>query len=135
MVSEEIKSKITEIAQEHRLDMVVLFGSAARETIHANSDIDIAVLSKKTTDTSLLTEEIGNIFQRNDVDVADISHASSYLMRAVAEDGVVIFESRKDFFEGWKVYARNVWFDTARLRARQKHALKSWARNYETKNA
>jgi predicted nucleotidyltransferase len=135
MISEEIKSKIAEIAKKHELDLVVLFGSTARETTHAGSDIDIAVLSKKAADVSLLTEEIGNVFQRNDVEVVNLSGASPFLMRAVAEDGVAIFESRKDFFTEWKVFARNVWFDSAWLRAKQKNALKSWARDYKLKSA
>lgn len=135
MITEKMRLKIAKIAKKHRLDLVVLFGSSARGTNRALSDIDIAVFSKKSADISLVAEEIASAIGRNDVEVADLSHASSYLMRAVAEDGVLLFESRKDFFEEWKIYARNVWFDTARLRARQKHALKSWARNYETKNA
>ncbi|OHA25963.1 MAG: hypothetical protein A3C06_01930 [Candidatus Taylorbacteria bacterium RIFCSPHIGHO2_02_FULL_46_13] len=135
MFAEEMKLKIAEIAEKHGLDLVVLFGSSARGTHRAGSDIDIAVFSKHLADISLVAEEIASAIGRNDVEVADLSHASSYLMRAVAEDGIVLFESQNDFFEEWKIYARNVWFDTARLRARQKHALKSWARNYETKNA
>lgn len=114
--------------------MVVLFGSMARETSHKGSDIDIAVLSKKALNVSLLTEEVGNIFGRNDVEVANLSGVSPFLMRAVAEDGIAIFESRKDFFAEWKIFARNVWFDSAWLRAKQKSKLKSWARDYKLKS-
>ena len=135
MIDSLVKKKIEKIAKAHGLNLVVLFGSTARGTERRASDIDIAVLSSKMPNISLITEEIGDCFGRHDVEVADLSGATPFLMRAVAEDGVVLYESRKDFFTEWKIYARNVWFDTAWLRARQKQSLKSWAANYETKNA
>lgn len=135
MIDVAIQAKIENIAVARGLDLVVLFGSTARGTEHRASDIDIAVFARKPTSISLVAEEIGDCFGRNDVEVADLSGASPFLMRAVAEDGIALYESKRDFFAEWKVYARNVWFDTAWLRARQKRSLKSWARDYEIKNA
>lgn len=126
--------KIEGVAKAYGLDLMVLFGSTARGAEHATSDIDIAVFSSESPNTSLVAEEIGNCLKRNDVEVVDLSGASPFLMRAVAEDGIVLYESKKDFFEQWKIYARNVWFDTAWIRTRQKQSLKSWAINYQTKN-
>jgi predicted nucleotidyltransferase len=134
MINSSMKVKIGRVAKVRGLELVVLFGSNARGTEHATSDIDIAVFASNSPNISLLAEEIGDCLGRNDVEVADLSGASPFLMRAVAEDGIVLYESKKNFFEKWKIYARNIWFDTAWLRARQRKSLKSWAINYETKN-
>ena len=129
MIDKTTQAKIRKIAKKRWLDLVLVFGSTARGTTHASSDIDLAVLSHKPGELSIVAEEFGNVLKRNDVEVTDLAHASPYLMRAVAEDGALIFESKKDFFTEWKIHARNVWFDTAWFRARQKRALQLWARN------
>lgn len=127
MIGEEQQQKITEIAKKRRLSLVVLFGSQATGRSNAKSDIDIAVLPRDVSVLSHVTEEIGDVFGRNDVEVADLSVPSPYLWHAVAKEGVLIFEGREGLFSDWKVRAMNVWYDTAPLRARQKAALRSWA--------
>lgn len=130
MIDAKMQERIAGVARKHGVMFAVLFGSAARGTSHHGSDIDIAVFSKKPLPLSVISEEMGTALGENNVEVADLSHASPFLMRAVAEDGTVLFESHQGVFSAWKVYARNVWFDTARLRARQKHSLQSWAKEY-----
>ena len=119
--------KIIEIAKKHGLMLVVLFGSQATGRLHKESDIDIAVLPKESDTVSRVVEDIGNAFGRNDVEVADLSKPSPYLWRAVAKDGILLFESRDGFFSEWKLQAMTLWYDTAPLRLLQKAALRSWA--------
>lgn len=128
MIDNKTKTKITRIAKKYGLDFVALFGSAARNRARSGSDIDIAVLAHTPFDVSRFSEELGVAIGRNDVEVADLSVPSPFLWRAVAEDGVSLFEYRSGSFSLWKLRAQNLWFDTAPLRARQKAALQSWAR-------
>ncbi len=127
MIDEQTKAKIARVAKKNSVDFAVLFGSMARGKQRSGSDVDIAVLSRSPSDFSHLSEEIGDAIGRNDVEVADLSIPAPFLWRAVAEDGVPLFESRSGLFSEWKIRAQNLWFDTAPLRARQKDALRAWA--------
>ncbi|KKW11045.1 MAG: putative nucleotidyltransferase [Parcubacteria group bacterium GW2011_GWA2_49_9] len=127
MIDEEQRRQIGEIAKKHKLSLVVLFGSQATGRVHTKSDIDIAVLSLKAESLSKAAEDIGDVFKRNDVEVADLSVPSPYLWHAVAKEGVLLFEASEGLFSNWKLRAMNLWYDTVPLRARQKAALRSWA--------
>ena len=132
MIGEEKRQKIRELAQKQGLFLVVLFGSQASGRARSTSDIDIAVLPHDSVEISKITEEIGGVFGRNDVEVADLSVPSPYLWHAVAKEGILLFESRKGLFSEWKLRAMNLWYDASPLRFRQKEALRSWA-NAQTK--
>lgn len=135
MVDARTKMKLARVAKKYAPDFVVLFGSAARGKSRAGSDIDLAIFSRRPLDVSRFSEEAGDAVGRNDVEVADLSIPSPFLWRAVAEDGVPLFELRKGRFSEWKLRALNLWFDAAPFRARQKAALKSWARKRRTHHA
>lgn len=130
MIGEEKCGKIKAIAEKYGLSLVVLFGSQATGRAHAKSDIDIAVLPRDTSVLSRATEEIGDIFGRNDVEIADLSVPSPYLWYAVAKEGVLLFEATEGLFSEWKVHAMNVWYDSAWLRAKQTCYLKAWAQEH-----
>ncbi len=127
MIDEQAKANIVRVAKQNKLDFVVLFGSVARGTQRSGSDIDIAVFPQDPSVLSLVSEEIGTALKRNDVEVADLSIPSPYLWRAVARDGILLFEEKQGLFSQWRLRAMNLWFDTAPIRARQKQALHVWA--------
>lgn len=132
MIDEEQKKQIGEIAKRQGLLFVVLFGSHATGRAHAKSDIDVAVLPKEAERISVATEEIGGVLKRNDVEVADLSVSSPYLWRAVARDGILLFEAEQGLFSKWRLRAMNLWYDTAPIRELQKQALRSWANAQKT---
>ena len=53
-IKREIEEYITEIKQICPIEKVVLFGSYAKEAIDKNSDIDLAIFSRKITDENRL---------------------------------------------------------------------------------
>ena len=127
MIDEEVKREMTDIAKKHGLSLVVLFGSQATKRAHAKSDIDIAVLPKESDTLSKAAEDISGAFGRDDVEVADLSIPSPYLWRAVARDGILLFEEEPELFSKWRLRAMNLWYDAAPIRERQKRALRAWA--------
>ena len=127
MIDEIQKRQIGEVAKKHGLLFVALFGSQATGRTHSKSDIDVAVLPKDPSVLSRASEEIGTALKRNDVEVADLSVPSPYLWRAVARDGVLLFEEELGLFSKWRLRAMNLWYDTAPIRERQKQALRAWA--------
>lgn len=130
MIDEETKRDIAHIAQKHRLELVVLFGSHATGRLHPKSDIDVAVLPHDVSVLSRVTEEIGDVFGRNDVEVADLSAPSPYLWHAVAQEGVLLYESKRGLFSLWRLRAMNLWYDSAWLRVKQTQYLKAWAQKH-----
>lgn len=121
---------IATLANKHRLDLVVLFGSQATGRTHVQSDVDIAVLSKEDVNRARLALELSELLKRDDVEVVDLRSASPTLMRAVVENGKVLYESRPDAFFGWKLYAIKIWMETAWLRALRNKQLIEWARQH-----
>lgn len=130
MIDEKTKREIAHIAQKHRLELVVLFGSQATGRLHLKSDIDIGVLPQDASVLSSVTEEIGDVFGRNDVEVADLSVPSPYLWHAVAKEGVLLYESKRGLFSLWRLRAMNLWYDSAWLRVKQTRYLKAWAQKH-----
>ncbi|MCX6716759.1 MAG: nucleotidyltransferase domain-containing protein [Candidatus Taylorbacteria bacterium] len=124
---EAIKPKIAEIAEKYGLSAIVLFGSQATGKTHGKSDVDIAVLSKNDFDRFALATDLDKAFNRDDVEVVDLRAASPTLMYVVVRDGVLLYESEKDSFFSWKMYAIRVWLDTAWLRKLADKKLVDWA--------
>ncbi len=129
MISEEIKSKIAELARKRDLSMVVLFGSQATGLIHRASDKDIAGLGKGRLNLYELVSDFSKIFNRDDVQVADIdpNSASPTLMHAVVRDGKLLYEREAGVFLRWKLYAIKMWMETAWLRNLRDKKLIEWA--------
>lgn len=130
MIGEEQQQKIREIAEKRGLSLVVLFGSQATGRLHSKSDIDVAVLPRDVSVLSRVTEEIGAVFGRDDVEVTDLSAPSPYLWHAVAQEGVLLYESKRGLFSLWKLRAMNLWYDSAWLRVKQTRYLKAWAQKH-----
>src|SRR3989344_2870269 len=117
VITDEIKQNITELAQKHGLDLVVLFGSQATGRIHQKSDVDIAFLSKIEVDKAQLALQMDKVFKRGDTEVVNLANASPTLMRQVVLDGKLLYEREQGYFFRWKIYAIKIWMETAWLRA------------------
>lgn len=113
---EQYTAQISSLAEKHKLDFVVLFGSQARGNTHPKSDIDIAVISRVPIDRTKISMDFDEIFKRDDVEVVNLATASSTLAYAVIRDGKLLYEGEPRSFLRWKVYAIKIWMDTAWLR-------------------
>lgn len=101
--------------------MLVLFGSAARGNVRADSDVDMAVLLDEEEDTSRLRVEIeaalGRAAGRN-VDVVYLLDAPPQLRFEVARDGRLLLERVPHTWADFRARAMIDWWDwapTARL--------------------
>lgn len=122
------KKELSEIAKIHGLDMIVLFGSQATGKTHPKSDIDMAVISKKSFEKSKIMDDFSKLFKREDVEVVNLSNASPTLMRAVVVDGRLLYERESGMFFQWKLYAIWVWMDTEWLRSLSRKKMIEWAK-------
>ncbi|MBC8120627.1 MAG: nucleotidyltransferase domain-containing protein [Gemmatimonadaceae bacterium] len=107
------------------LKLLVLFGSQVKETAHAQSDWDLAILAADGIDETLgdwgefaLYEKLGCLLQipSDRIDIVNLKHCSPLLGYIVAREGRVLYEAGQDFLDfqlrAWKIYA-----DTVKLRS------------------
>ena len=87
----EIEKEIVQLAKEHDLQKVLLFGSRARGTNHERSDIDLAASGKDVVGFSFdVDEKVRTLLM---FDVVNLNRRISEELKAeIARDGVVIYE-------------------------------------------
>lgn len=80
--------------------LAYLFGSHARGTAHRHSDVDIAVLLRSQNDNFevrlQIMSDLGQLLQRNDVDVAILNQTPLALTYRVVRDGQLLFCADED---------------------------------------
>lgn len=114
------RAYIKAIAQRHELDLVVCFGSTARERTHRRSDLDVAVRATKPLGyrrEAEIREELCAAFGRADVDARDLRTLPAPLLRAIARDGIVCYERERGAFARFQMYAFHRYVESAPLRA------------------
>ncbi len=124
------KKQLQPIAQKYGLRFIVLFGSVARGRVHEESDIDIGVYTEKPitfNKRSKLWIELSKLFQA-EIDLTMLNHPDPLLGFRVANEGRILFESKRFAWESWKSYAMRYYWDTAKFRQDAKQRL---SRNIE----
>ena len=91
-----IVQKLRELAAEHGVEKLVLFGSRARGTNHAYRDIDLAVWGIRDAGAYLdfqeaVEEQVPTLLRFDFADMQGI-FASDALREEAGKDGIVIYE-------------------------------------------
>ena len=96
-LKKQIINEITELAKEHELKRVILFGSRARGDFKERSDIDLAVSGGNIVKFSLDIDDKINTLLLFDIVNMDDS-VQEELLRSIEEEGILIYEAPdKDF--------------------------------------
>ena len=94
MLTEKMKNNlIIKITQELDPAFILLFGSFAKQTAHAASDIDLAYFSDKQLapyERFLLASEIAEVSGR-EVDLVDIKQIDTVFTMQIFEQGILIY--------------------------------------------
>lgn len=97
------ENKLKEIGQKYKLVFVVLFGSKARgERVNPETDLDIAVLTKKETSYKLYRNiygDIANLFLGQNTDARFLNDADLLFCFNVVRDGVLLYGNEEDYME------------------------------------
>lgn len=112
---EHFRRTIRPLASAEGLRLVVLFGSAARKAEPAR-DLDLGIDAGGPCDTVDLTNRLITLLGRSDVDIADLRRADPVLLRAVAEDGIPLYEAERGQFGRFHSLAVRRFLDTRKLR-------------------
>ena len=96
-------TKLEAIAERYQLDLVVLFGSAAKQSMHPHSDVDVAVRSTRgdlsPADRAALESELAGALGRGPVDLSVLVHPDPLFLKQVAEDARLLYGSERDLAE------------------------------------
>lgn len=106
------------LAKKYQLRLMVLFGSAARGTAHASSDLDIGILSKnKLSHTKRLSlwSDLSRLFNQ-EVDLTVLNYPNPVLDFEIAKEGILLFESEEHSWENWKSFRVRHYWDTEKFR-------------------
>jgi len=118
---DKLKAKTEKIAKKYNLQLVILYGSFAKNLARQTSDIDIAVLGKQKIS---FEEEIGlngefmsvaAKLRVKDVDVKSLHNASPFFRYQVMKDGILLYGDIHQF-NTFKLYAIRFFQETGKFR-------------------
>jgi predicted nucleotidyltransferase len=102
---EQLRKSIEPIAIRFHLDLLVLFGSAARGRLRPDSDLDLGFVSRLPLmrdpqafqDFRAAFEPLENDFGRN-IDLVEISSRNLLLLKRIWKEGILLSESQPGYW-------------------------------------
>ena len=119
---------VAAVAQREGIDLVVLFGSAARGRLRAESDLDIAVRFVTgrpcfEVEARVAAELHAALQPPRELDLVLLNHASPLLLIQVVAEGISLYEASAEVWPLFWLYARRRFEDTEKYRRRRWEAL------------
>jgi predicted nucleotidyltransferase len=120
---------VATVAQQEGIDLVVLFGSAAKGRLRPDSDVDVAVRFAQgrpgfETEARVAGELHQALKPPRELDLVVLNGASPLLLAMVAGEGIVLYAATPEVWPRFWLYARRRFEDTAKYRQRRWEALK-----------
>ena len=95
-----LNKEFKKIAKRYNLSLILAFGSYVTNKIHPNSDLDIAVLSKKDFNDYKeycdLLSNLSKLFPEKEIDLVFINHADPLLLKKILESCQLLYGSKKE---------------------------------------
>jgi predicted nucleotidyltransferase len=122
--AESFRAGLGDIGVEIRdLELLVLFGSAARGRAGTRSDVDVAVLTQGVPDLDGLHLSLAPKLKTDRLDIVDLRRAGPLLAFEVARTGLVLFERSPGLFRQFQSLASRRYADTKKLRDAQRRSI------------
>lgn len=121
---ETARASCSDVARElPDLELLVLFGSAARGRSRQASDVDVAIQSSGTADLDAAFIALAPRLRSSRLDLVDLRRAGPLLAFEVARSGHILFERSPGLFRTFQSLAARRYADTRKLRDAQKRSL------------
>lgn len=121
---EEMVARLADLDRvEPAIELIVLFGSAARGRARPRSDLDVAVRGDELVDLDALYLVLAPRLGSDRLDLVDLRTAGSVLAFEVARHGQPLFERAPGAFRSFQALASRRYCDTAKLRRAQQRAI------------
>lgn len=116
-----------DVLRELGVELLVVFGSQARGSARADSDLDVGVMFCWEAGPSLRRlDELAQALQAGDrLDLVCLNDGGALLLNEVALEGTPRFEIRPGTFERFRLRAFKRYMDTARFRRFQAERLRA----------
>lgn len=115
------------LAAEAGLELVVLFGSAARGDREAAADVDLGLRAATPVDLVAATNRLIAILAIQEIDLVDLRRANPVLLAAVARDGIPLHEDVPGRFNQFVSLAMRRFADTRKFRDAEARQLREFA--------
>ena len=119
LISVHAKNMFANIARAHRLCLIILYGSVARGTDTAMSDVDIGVMGHSPLsheDESVIAEETARALEIPQIEVRSLHRTSPLFLHQVMNDGILLFADTPARPQELRLYAWKIAIETRRLR-------------------
>ena len=120
----EIRESLAPIFEEEGLQFILLFGSAAQEKRHKQSDIDLAFFYDRPVDIIELTNKVIRLLHTDSIDVIDLSRASPLLRFSAVKNGKILYAKTPGVFHRYCSLAFRMYADSKKLRDAQAKAIR-----------
>jgi uncharacterized protein len=121
------KLEIEKVAKKHKLSLVALYGSYAKNLARKDSDIDLAIYRKGKSisfdELVDLNNEFADVFKSAEVDVKSLHNTNPLFRYQVMRDGVLLCGNRRDFVS-FKAYAFRDYCDSKGLLRLKENIIK-----------
>jgi predicted nucleotidyltransferase len=103
-----VDARLEDIALQHGIELILLFGSSVSGPVHPRSDVDLAVLLGRPTlplrEHAELAGELQRLFPDREVDVVLINRADPLFLKKITERCGLLYGSPRRLAE-LKLYA------------------------------
>ncbi|MEQ8200413.1 MAG: nucleotidyltransferase domain-containing protein [Syntrophomonadaceae bacterium] len=119
------EDKLHQIAKTYQLRLLVYYGSYARQDDYnpERSDIDIAFISRyplSPQQTYDLMTDLIVLHKKSNLHLVNLQTASGLLKEAIANDGKVLYEDVKGYFESLCPYLYKCYYESKKFRQIQR---------------
>lgn len=110
----DVVDALARVAQDTPgLDVLLLFGSRARDASHSRSDWDLGYLATAHLDPAALRARVVDVLGTDRIDLVALERASGLLRYRAARDGQLLFEARSGLADQFRFEAVRFWCDAA----------------------
>ncbi len=124
------RTSIKDFCEKTGIELLVLFGSAAKGTEREGSDIDLAVKMKtdREIDKLDLIFHLGGIFGDREIDLVVLTlDTDPVLLFEIFSQGKPLYEAQQGIFENDQLRAFKLYYDTEKIRRFQSEYLRKFA--------
>lgn len=111
-MDQKVLPQIIDCAKKHpEIELLLLFGSRARDEVTENSDWDFGYIATKNFDPTPLYSDMTLLLKTDKVDLVNLSKANGLLRFRAARDGRAIYEKKAGEYEKFWLQAVHFWCD------------------------
>ena len=99
ILNQNQKKELKKVAKRFELKLILLFGSFVFQKMHKESDLDIAILSRRGVFSLDLYSAFLKIFSGQKIDLTFINEADPLLLKEISDHCFLLYGSKRNFLK------------------------------------